>query len=177
MKKLFVLFLSLLLVVSVSGCSKPDKGSEEAENVAEDVVEESVEDAQETEESSVSDKEALQEEFEKNVGNGLVTFEKDVRNDATGRWRLLKYASNENIVDHAKEYYDAFFESDDEIHFVINFTLGTTTVINSSDGESLTLTVHEYYDGEEHDAKVLPGGETLKEYIYYFDNGELKELY
>jgi len=170
MKKYIAILIAALMMFSMVGCGGSDTSTEVA---SDETVEETTETADS--EEPANDKAALQDAFEESVGNGLVTFESDVRNDATGNWRLAKYASSENIVDHLKEYYEAYFESDDEIHFVINFTLGTTTVIRSS-GESLTVSVHEYYDGEEHDAKVMPGGAVLQEYVYYLDTGELEEL-
>ena len=38
------------------------------------------------------------------------------------------------------------------------------------------INVHEYIDGEEHDAKVLGGGELLKSYIVNLETGETEDL-
>lgn len=85
------------------------------------------------------------------------------RNDVTGKWRVTIYASNELQKDMAAEYYKTYFESDDEIHALINLTLKTTAKITKGDGDYLYVTTYEYVDGEEHDAKLLFGGMVLTE--------------
>ena len=87
----------------------------------------------------------------------------------------MRIASSKNILDYAVDYYKAYFESDDEIHFVVNFSLNTTTVI-ARYADYLDITIHEYVKGEEHDAKILGGGDVLKEYWVYIDSGEIVDL-
>lgn len=117
----------------------------------------------------------LKEQFSKEIGDGTILFDTSVRNDTTGRWRLMRIASSKNILDYAVDYYKAYFESDDEIHFVVNFSLNTTTVI-ARYADYLDITIHEYVKGEEHDAKILGGGDVLKEYWVYIDSGEIVDL-
>lgn len=106
---------------------------------------------------------------------GNTTFYKDVRNDVTGRWRVLVFYSSENIVDHALEYYNAYFSSDDEVHIAVNLGLNTTSSMTVGNG-FMYIDVHEYIDGEEHDAKVLGSGQLLKSYMVNLETGETEDL-
>mgnify|MGYP000787866733 FL=1 len=40
----------------------------------------------------------------------------------------------------------------------------------------LDVSIYEYVDGEEHDAKLLFGGTLLKQYFVYTDTGEIEEI-
>ena len=115
------------------------------------------------------------EQFKDGIESNIVLFNKTVRNDKTGRWRLTRIATTKDVVDYVTEYYKAYFESDDEIHFVINFTLNTTTVISQS-GHYLYVTTHKYVTSEEHDANILAEGDVLGEYQVNLDNGEVIDL-
>lgn len=106
---------------------------------------------------------------------GGTTFYENVRNDVTGKWRVLVFYSAENIVDHAVEYYNAYFSADDEIHIAVNLGLKTTSVMNVSGGV-MYVSVHEYIDKEEHDAKVLGGGDLLKSYTVNLETGEIEDV-
>ncbi len=99
----------------------------------------------------------------------------DVRNDVTGNWRKALIAKNIKMEDYALDYYKKYFKSDDEIHAIINFNYKTTTKISVM-GNLLGVTVYEYVDKEEHDAKRLFGGMLLKEYHVNMDNGEIIEI-
>lgn len=117
----------------------------------------------------------LQEDLKEALGEGSGLFYKEVRNDVTGRWRLFVYYSSETVIDHAVDYYNAYFESDDEIHWVVNLGLETTSSIMYSSGY-LFIDVHEYVEDEEHDAKVLGGGMLLKSYSVNLSSGEIEDL-
>ena len=84
---------------------------------------------------------------------GGTTFYENVRNDVTGKWRVLVFYSAENIVDHAVEYYNAYFSADDEIHIAVNLGLKTTSVMNVSGGV-MYVSVHEYIRSEEHTSEL-----------------------
>lgn len=79
------------------------------------------------------------------------------------------------IQDCAVDYYKAYFDSDNEVHFVVNFALNTTCVIGKYNNH-LDVTVHEYADGEEHDAKELGGGDILGQYWVDIETGEITTL-
>lgn len=106
---------------------------------------------------------------------GNTTFYENVRNDVTGKWRELVFYSAEDIMDHAVEYYNAYFSSDDEIHIAVNLGLKTTTIMNVSNG-NMFISVHEYVDKEEHDAKAIGGGMLLKSYILNLETGEIEDV-
>ena len=63
-----------------------------------------------------------------------VSIRKNIKDDSTGRWRVASTASRTPTMEYVYDYYKNCFESDDEVHFIINFTLGTTTRINNSGG-------------------------------------------
>lgn len=99
----------------------------------------------------------------------------NVRNDVTGNWRIAKIAENIAMQDYALDYYKKYFKSDDEIHAIVNFNYNTTTKISVM-GNLLDVTVYEYVDKEEHDAKLLFSGMLLKEYHVNIDTGEIQEI-
>lgn len=95
----------------------------------------------------------------------------DVRNDGTGKWRKSLIAENVEPMDYALNYYKQYFKSDDEIHAIINFNDNTTTKLSVA-GNLLAVTVYEYVDKEELDAKLLFSGMVLDEYFIDIDSGE-----
>ena len=99
----------------------------------------------------------------------------NVRNDVTGNWRISLIAENIEMQDHALDYYKKYFKSDDEIHAIVNFNYKTTTKI-SVIGNLLDVSVYEYVDKEEHDAKLLFSGSLLKEYHINKDTGDIEEI-
>lgn len=96
----------------------------------------------------------------------------DVRNDVTGKWRKSLIAENVEPKDYALDYYKQYFKSDDEIHAIINFNYNTTTKLSVMDN-LLDVTIYEYVDKEEHDAKVLFSGMVLDEYFIDINSGEI----
>lgn len=99
----------------------------------------------------------------------------NVPNDVTGNWRIASIAENIEMQDYALDYYKEYFKSDDEIHAIVNFNYKTTTKISVM-GNLLDVSVYEYVDKEEHDAKLLFSGMLLKEYHVNIDNGEIEEI-
>lgn len=77
------------------------------------------------------------------------------------------------MEEYALSYYKKYFKSDSEIHWIVNFTLKTTTCISVS-GNMLFVDVHEYVDGEEHYADTLGSGMTLSKFHIYTDNGDIE---
>lgn len=128
------------------------------------------------EEASVVDETNSNDELKKTIEDtyGLVWCG-NVRNDVTGNWRLSEYSSSESLEAFALDYYNAYFENDKEIHAVINMTNKVTGKISAM-GDTITVTLHEYINGEEHDAKELFGGAVLKEYWITKSTGEIEEI-
>lgn len=104
-----------------------------------------------------------------------VIFSNTYRNDVTGNWRLAKTADNINIEEHAVNYYNNYFKSDNEVHIIINFALNTTSCITVM-GNLLDVSVMEYVDKEEHDAKLACSGMLLSEYHVNIDTGEIEQI-
>ena len=99
----------------------------------------------------------------------------DVRNDVTGNWRISTIAEDIDIQEYALSYYKEYFKDDKEIHAIVNFNYKTTTKI-SVIGNTLDVSIYDYVDGEEHDAKLLFSGTLLKEYSVNMDNGSIEEI-
>ena len=103
-------------------------------------------------------------------------FSDSVRNDITGNWRIASIASSKNITDYVIDYYNTLFSSNEEIHAIVNFSLNTSSSISVLYDGMLDVVIHEYIDGEEHDANVLFGGMLLKEYWINTKSGEIDEI-
>lgn len=113
---------------------------------------------------------------EKNIDDiGAYFSVSDVRNDVTGNWRISTIAENIDIQEYALSYYKEYFKDDKEIHAIVNFNYKTTTKI-SVIGNTLDVSIYDYVDGEEHDAKLLFSGTLLKEYSVNMDNGSIEEI-
>lgn len=107
-----------------------------------------------------------------------VTFYEQVNNDVTGNWRLALVAESglSDIQDYALPYYRSYFKDDSEIHFIVNFTLKTTTRVTCDSG-LLFVSVYDYVDGEEHDAKVMPSGTQLASYTVSLSDGSVEDVF
>lgn len=105
-----------------------------------------------------------------------VSIRKNIKDDSTGRWRVASTASRTPTMEYVYDYYKNCFESDDEVHFIINFTLGTTTRINNSGG-ILSVRTTEHVEKEELSAKTLGSGYPLTdEILIYSSTGEVVDL-
>lgn len=101
-----------------------------------------------------------------------VTFSNTFRNDSTGRWRKALIASSETPDQYAVDYYKEYFEADDEVHIIYNFTLNTVNALTVQSG-TLFVNITEYQKGEEHDAKEACGGQYYGQYQFNLNTGEL----
>lgn len=129
---------------------------------------------EETETAETQPKET--EENEKNIADIGANFTvSDVRNDKTGKWKISSIAENIEIQEYAESYYKTYFKNDAEIHAIVNFSNNTTTKISVM-GNILDVSIHDYVDGEEHDANLLYSGTLLKQYFVYLDTGEIEEI-
>lgn len=84
----------------------------------------------------------------------------NVNNDKTGKWRLYECATTADIGEYIYDFCSSCVASDDEIYFIVNFTLGVTYRIDPM-GSIVLVDTLEYVDGEEHDASTLAGGMSL----------------
>jgi len=91
-----------------------------------------------------------------------IEFKGEMKDDTTGKLRLALTATKVDVIEYAVDYYKAYFESDDEIHAIVNKNSGTTTCISKS-GDTLSVKVHKYVEGEEEDTLKLFSGTVMKE--------------
>lgn len=111
------------------------------------------------------------DELNKVVG---FTFYDNVRNDTTGKWKRATCATSEDIIPYIDDYYAAYFESDDELHAIQNFSTNTTSAVRV-EGDDLWVEVHERVEGEELDAGKLFSGDLIKTYVIDKSSGEIKD--
>ncbi len=104
-----------------------------------------------------------------------IMFNKTYPKDTTGNWRLSRIAENIHIEEYALDYYNNYFESDNEIHIIVNFALNTTTRITVI-GNILDVSIMEYVDKEELDASLACSGMPLDEYHINIDTGEIEKV-
>ena len=177
MKRTCLLGLMIISVTSLTACGKSEKvesssSSKESQPLATSSI-------TETSSSVVEETTANDEKAE--LKNALKDKESlewfgDVRNDKTGNWRLAQYSSADSLETFAADYYHAFFESDDEIHAVINRSLNVTGRVSVIMDDTLDITLFDYVDKEEHDADMLFTGTLLKEYWVTISTGEIEEI-
>lgn len=102
------------------------------------------------------------------------SFDKSVRNDATGRWRMLRYCANKDFIPCVMPYYEAYFQDDAEVHAVVDLKYSTYMI--TCDGSRLKIRKYTYVEGEEHSAGTLGSGELLGRYEVDLKTGEVTEL-
>lgn len=188
-KNMKIIFVVVCLIIIIAGIksliSSPGEEKQTDTKQTESISEIQTE---ETEKSSEEVPEASNEEVvEHRTGDNIVgvsekdiedldpVFYKSVINDVTGNWRYATIADNIDIEYYILSYYKNYFSADNEVHAIINFTRNTTTRLNYSGGV-ITVTIMDYVDGEEHDAKKLFSGQVLAVYYVYADNGDIEEL-
>lgn len=184
----FWVIIAVVLLFIIAGASGNKDSNNKTETTTETLIEATTEEpateatteattekpaTEATTKSNAINKEDLQEAVKDKYS---LVFFGDVRNDTTGNWRYAGYSESDSQEQFAVEYYKAFFENDKEIHAVINFTRKTTARVSLLDSNTLDVSILEYVQGEEHDAKELFGGTLLKEYWVSIDSGEIEEI-
>ena len=157
------------------------KAKEEAEVKAKEEAEAKAKEEAEAKQDNTITSEIIRENI---VGTSSKDFREistskpgKVTNDVTGNWRLSKINTSDDIIEYVKSYYENNFNNDSEIHAIINFTLNTTTNVSVLFDNILSVTIHEYVNKEELDAKKLFSGMVLGEYWIYLDNGDIEKIY
>lgn len=112
---------------------------------------------------------------DKDISKVSLNFAGKVRNDVTENWRYSTTSEDIGIEDYTLSYYEKYFENDNEIHCIINFSRNITARLNVS-GNMIFLSLYDYVDGEEHDAKLMFSGTPLASYIVYTDNGDIEKV-
>nr|DAQ91564.1 MAG TPA: hypothetical protein [Caudoviricetes sp.] len=93
-----------------------------------------------------------------------------INGDTTDKWKLNRMTGPTNPIDFAFDYYKNFMEPD-EIHYIINFSTKTTTIIQNIAG-MLYVRVLEHVDKEEVTAKTIGSGTLLEEKYFNAETGE-----
>lgn len=108
----------------------------------------------------------------------VITFSVNrMRNDITGNFRIATTSKPIQMKDYALEYYKKYFKDDDEIHVIVNFSNSTTTSIsNLGILGVLDVSIYEYFEKEEHDAKKLFSGMLLAEYYVDKETGKIENI-
>lgn len=186
MKTVFVVICLIIIVFGIKSLFTPSSKEEKdiPKEATTEAVETEVESIPITEESTES--ELQTEEVEHRTGDNIIgvsdkdikelkpVFFKSVINDVTGNWRYATISSNVDIEEYILSYYKNYFKADNEVHGIVNFARKTTTRITCSSG-LLTVSILDYVDGEEHDAKIMYSGQLLETYYVYTDNGDIEK--
>lgn len=93
-----------------------------------------------------------------------------INGDTTGKWKLNRMTGATNPIDFAFDYYKNFMEPD-EIHYIINFSTKTTTIIQNVAG-MLYVRVLEHVEKEEITSKTIGSGTLLEEKYFNAETGE-----
>lgn len=178
-------FMAIIVVFLIGGIISAIQGDEKEEPEIAD--KENVKEVENEETKEVVKEEVVEEdhsEWDELKGEIVGVSDKDfkevydvgaapVRNDTTGNWKYIVISEPINIEEYALSYSKENME-DKEIHFIINFSYNTTTVINKMGG-LIYVDIREYTEKEEHDADKIGGGMTLKQYMIYPD-GDIEEI-
>ncbi|MDO4332684.1 MAG: hypothetical protein Q4C58_08355 [Eubacteriales bacterium] len=171
-----LLLLALVAAVFTTACDT--SGSSTAENPTEEISPESSE--METLPESEPETESI---ADASIASGIydlnditISFSDHVTDDSTGTWRLSRVTTAKDITEYAVDYYDMFFESDNEIHAVINPDLGTTAKLSIICPDLMDISILSYVTGEERNADSLFSGNLQDEYFLTISTGELENL-
>lgn len=172
----FWLIVAIVLIGLIAGAgqSDKDKGTQNPEVGTQTTINNTQNSTVEQDSiATENDKELLKNAVKEKYG---LVFFGNVRNDVTGNWRLAEYSASDSQEHLAIEYYKAFFEDDKEIHAVINMTNKTTARLSLIDSNTIDVTIHEYIENEEHDAKELFGGMVLGDFWVKIDTGDIEQI-
>ena len=96
-----------------------------------------------------------------------------VKNDVTGNWRWAKVSTDLEPLDYAIYYYKTYFNSNNEIHAIINSYSNTTIRVRYLSGlDMLDIGILNHIENEENDAKVLFSGDLIEQYQINLTTGE-----
>lgn len=152
--------LTLAATALVAGCGSTAKNNTET-SISETVATKTT--VTETATDTANKKENMKQEY--NLSDPM-----SINDDTTGKWRLNRMTGTTNPVDFAFDYYKNFMQPD-EIHYIINFSTNTTTIIQNMAG-MLYVRVLEHVDKEEITAKTIGSGAVLQEKYFNIETGE-----
>lgn len=147
--------LAIATAVISAGCSASATNSAEATTAETTATEATTE--------AVDKKEEMKKDYK-------LSDPMPINGDTTGKWKLNRMTGATNPIDFAFDYYKNFMEPD-EIHYIINFSTKTTTIIQNVAG-MLYVRVLEHVDKEEVTAKTIGSGTLLQEKYFNAETGE-----
>lgn len=113
---------------------------------------------------------------EESIGEEDIVIMENIKDDTTGKWRYSSIVSPNDATEWAADYCRAYFKSDDEIHFILNFGNNTTNVIRKLTKNHISLSIREHVEHEERSAKTLGDGMQYAEYMVNLETGEVEKL-
>lgn len=183
-KKILAVILAATMALSIMACGgsnnqkNEDSKTEETQTLEDDNSSDEISEdsSNESEVPSVEESAAFSP-----IGDSLaIDFDiydpTEFPKDTTGRWYKALFAeSGIEFQYYALNYYQKYFDSDDEVHVVYNFSTNTVNCITYVAG-SLSVRVSDYVKGEEHDASVACGGTQLAEYFVDINSGMIEKI-
>lgn len=154
------------IIASPSDDKKDDSNPKQTERQNTEVTEQ----ASETTEPKTEEKDEPAE-----IDGVDIIFSDTVRNDKTGNWRLAKVTGDKSAEEYAADYYKQYFEADNEVHAVVNFTLNTTACITCV-GDTLNVRIYEHIKDEEQYAENLFTGTKYAEYNVDKNTGDVEKV-
>lgn len=186
MRKIIIVLSALMMITSLSACDAASTDSSSNKTANNSSVSESDSDAESNEESksdlelskvdveAVAHRETSIGVSDKNIEDLNGTFYDSVRNDVTGGWKCLVIASDINITEYALSAYNQYYNGA-SLLVIENLTSKECAVITDL-GDTLDVSIHEYIDGEEHDANLMASGALISQYWVYTDNGDIENI-
>lgn len=179
-KRLLTLLLVSAMTLSLCACGSSDSSNDDSKTETKVEETEKSNDSSDTLAEKDSDEDEEANDFTP-IGDSLaIDFElykpSKFPGDKTGRWYQTTFAKyGVEFQYYALNYYQEYFQADDEVHVVYNFSNKTVNSITCLSG-LLFVSIHDYIDKEEHDASVACGGTLLAEYYIDPDTGIIEKL-
>ena len=149
--------------------------TEESQEAAEKPAESSTEndESEKPQEPEESSEEIYPEVINDDIN---ITFSESVQNDTTSNYRLARVATTKKIQEYALEYHNSYFQSDHEIHTIVNSTRNTTNKLTKITPGTLDVFVYDYVDNEELDANTLFTGTPIAHYEINISSADITEI-
>lgn len=178
--------LAFTIVDNTKDTVEIDKENINDEKTRNDETEESQEAAEKPAESSTENdesekpqepEESSEEKYPEVINDDInITFSESVQNDTTSNYRLARVTTTKKIQEYALEYHNSYFQSDHEIHTIVNSTRNTTNKLTKITPGTLDVFVYDYVDNEELDANTLFTGTPIAHYEINISSADITEI-
>lgn len=185
MKKLYILLL--IATLSLTACSQQTEEQDVSQTtppakttlkIQEETLPPTPTESNENDSDKASKKKSKKEKYRDYLTNKIgIEYQDEVENDVTGNWYWSKTSTSKKAVEkYAVKYYKAYFDSDDELHAIINYKNQTTTSIQVLEKGVLDINTYKHVAYEEDDADDLFTGKLLSENLVYIKSGKVEKL-